>query len=138
MIMAYTRFLDMRSGGRCKIPPYEYIYIEASEEIAIAVFKVKLGRKPNNVSCDTCGEDYSISEANTLEELTGYDRGCRYVASKKVDGKYVDPPVQYVEEGESAPEGFTLTKKERWAKTYIPLKEYLKSENVLVIRTSEF
>lgn len=37
--MAWTRFMDLHSGGETKIPPYEYIFIEAPEEEARKIFE---------------------------------------------------------------------------------------------------
>jgi hypothetical protein len=68
----WTRFMDMHSGGGCKLD-WEYIYIEAPEEEAIEVFSNKFGRDPEDVTCDCCGPDYCISEYDTLEEATRYD-----------------------------------------------------------------
>jgi len=66
-----TRFMDMHTGGDIKITPYQYIYIEANnEEGAITLFN----RDPDNVTCDCCGFDYSITSSDTLEEETEYDR----------------------------------------------------------------
>lgn len=70
----FTRFFDMHSGGGTKIPPYDYIYIEAPLEEAVQIFSEKFGRNPYNVTCSCCGEDYSIDESESLEEVTDYER----------------------------------------------------------------
>lgn len=71
--MAWTQFWDMSSGGGQK-EPWHYIYIEAPEDEAKRVFFAKFGHDPQRVSCTCCGEDYSISESETLEEATEYHR----------------------------------------------------------------
>lgn len=109
----FTRFMDMHSGGGNKTG-FEYIYIEAPEDKAIAIFEDRFGRHPNNVTCDCCGEDFSVSEERTLEEATAYERGCRYDSGLR---KYVD---EADESGRS------------WNK-YVTLREYLAKETVLVI-----
>jgi len=73
----WTRFMDMHSGGGQK-EKFAYIYIEAPRQEAEVIFQNRFGHNPNRVTCTCCGEDYSISEHETLEEATGYDRGCDY------------------------------------------------------------
>lgn len=70
----WTHFMDMHSGGDCKLDPYEHIYIEAYEEQAVMIFEAEFKRDPNNVTCDCCGEDYSISEYSSVERATEYQR----------------------------------------------------------------
>lgn len=70
----FCRFFDMHSGGGCKEPPYEQIYIEAPEEEAKIIFYNKFGHSPDRVSCTCCGEDYAVYEDDTLEESTAFDR----------------------------------------------------------------
>ncbi len=106
----FTRFMDMHSGGGCKTD-YEYIYIQAPIEKAMTIFEERFGRNPDNVTCDCCGDDYSISESATLEIATGYERGCRW---DKAVGDYVEEP------GTSY-------------KGYTKLDDYIAQENVLVI-----
>jgi hypothetical protein len=74
----FTRFMDMHSGGRTKEPPFEYIYIEAGEEEAKVIFYNRFGHSAERVTCTCCGEDYSVSEAVSLEIASGYDRGCKW------------------------------------------------------------
>lgn len=74
----WTKFMDMHSGGSCKLDPYEYIYIEANQENAEAIFERQFHRDPNNITCDCCGEDYSISEYDSIEAATSYERRKRY------------------------------------------------------------
>jgi hypothetical protein len=74
----WTRFMDMASGGSCKVKidgiKKEYIYIELPYKQAVALFESKFDRDPNNVTCDCCGGDYSINEYGSLEEASKYDR----------------------------------------------------------------
>lgn len=74
----FTRFMDMHSGGRTKEEPYEYIYIEAGEQEAKRVFYNRFGHNPERVTCTCCGDDYSISESESLELASAFDRGCEY------------------------------------------------------------
>ena len=74
----WTRFMDMHSGGNQKLD-WAYVYIEADEDEAVAVFQNRFGRDPYWVTCDCCGGDYSISTNATLEEATAYDRGCAWI-----------------------------------------------------------
>ena len=76
--MVWTRFMDMHSGGGAKEAPYEYIYIEAPESEAKTIFYNRFGHNPERVSCACCGEDYSISEEESLEQATAFERGCDY------------------------------------------------------------
>lgn len=75
----WTQFMDMHSGGDIKEPPYNYIYIQASEEEAKVIFYNRFGHNPEDIACDCCGENYSISEGENIEQVTGYERGCEYV-----------------------------------------------------------
>lgn len=84
----WTRFMDMYSGGSLK-EKWQYIYIEAPQEEAELIFYNRFGHNPHRVSCTCCGSDYSIDDAESIEDATGYDRGCDYDSEK---GKYVDRP----------------------------------------------
>ena len=86
----WTRFRDMHSGGGSKVlrkpdgtftdgdrfshesddEPINYIYIEAPKDEAKLVFYNRFKRNPERVSCTCCGEDYYISESETLEQPT--------------------------------------------------------------------
>jgi len=94
--MKVTRFMDMHSGGGCKEPPYNKIYIEAPEQEAMVIFQNRFGHNPNRVTCTCCGEDYSIDESKSFAQASGYDRNCHseqngkewsYV-EEKAHGKY--------------------------------------------------
>jgi hypothetical protein len=71
--MTWTRFWDMNSGGGQK-EEQNLIFIEAPKEEATAYFEERFGHDPNNVTCNCCGEDYSICESKTLEEASEYHR----------------------------------------------------------------
>lgn len=138
----WTRFMDMYSGGGSKEPQH-YILIEAPEAEAISIFYGRFGHNPERVSCTCCGQDYSIDSAESLAQLTGYDRGCRNLKTPQdpVTGRYLnDDPVlrnhYYLEEGETPPEGYEVDNLPRWNK-YLTLDEYLQREDVLVIRANE-
>ena len=73
-MISWTHFWDMHSGGGCKEAPYEHIFIEAPLEEAVRIFYNRFGHNPYRVSCTCCGEDYSVSEYDTLEEATAYHR----------------------------------------------------------------
>ena len=115
--MTWTHFWDMHSGGGKKEPPYEHIYIEAPEDEAKVVFYNRFGHNPERISCTCCGEDYSISESETLDQLTGYHRGCRYDTDER----------QYVEEPGT----------ESYAREHITLDTYRAKPDALFIEASE-
>ena len=69
----WTKFWDMHSGGGQKLD-WAKIYIQAPEEEAVVIFSNRFGRDPENVTCNCCGEDYSVSESKTLGEATEYHR----------------------------------------------------------------
>lgn len=70
----WTRFWDMSSGGGRKEPPYHYIYIELPEKEAVNVFYHRFHHNPRDTACSCCGENYSITEYETLDEATEFHR----------------------------------------------------------------
>lgn len=77
-----TVFWDMSSGGGSKLfddkaRPITMIFIHAPEAEARAIFTAKWGRDPDNVTCQCCGPDYSVSEIEPedVRTYTGYSRG---------------------------------------------------------------
>lgn len=64
----FTQFFDMHSGGGTKVEPYEVIVIEAPEVEAISIFYSRFGRNPHRVTCTCCGEDYAVSEHESLDD----------------------------------------------------------------------
>ena len=135
--MTWTRFMDMASGGSQKEPPYEYILIEAEEKEAQIIFYNRLGHNPNRVTCTCCGEDYSISENESLEQITAYDRNCAYVYYE-IDGTEV-PKKEALEKSlsfrTSARKGY-VERVGEYGK-YQKLENYLEEDTVLVIRSHE-
>lgn len=127
----WTQFMDMHSGGGLKVPPYEYIYIEAPEEKAIEIFEKKFNRNPFNITCSCCGEDYSTNEKLHLDQLTGYERGCLHIGSIE-SGIY-----RYIEKGDTIPEGWQL-RDQAFRPKYIPLDEYLKQPHIKVVYREDF
>ena len=110
----WTLFWDMHSGGGLK-EKWDKIYIEASEEEAKIIFYNKFGHNPERISCTCCGEDYSISEAKTLGQISGWHRGCAYKKDKYIEKRSEDSI----------------------HKRYFTIKEYEQLENVLIIRKKD-
>lgn len=109
--MVWTSFWDMHSGGGQK-EEWGKIFIEAPEEEAEVIFQNRFGHNPHRVTCTCCGEDYSVDESPTLEDATGYHRGCAYGE----DGNgYIEKP-----------------SKDSWRK-YMTLEEYLATGDALAI-----
>lgn len=111
----WTRFMDMHSGGGTKEDPYQYIYIEAPESEAVSVFYNRFSHNPHRVTCTCCGEDYSVSENESLEQLTAFGRGCAYEGNAYVERQ---------------------NEKFKWS-TYCTLDEYKKKADVLFICADE-
>lgn len=139
----WTQFWDMHSGGGAKLwrqtdgrvsaeggmfyradaaKPVEKIYIEASEKEAVRVFYNRFRRNPHRVTCTCCGDDYSVSEGESLEQLTAYHRGCAFKTVKGEDGggHYAESP-----------------SKDYRGKSYMTLDQYTAQSDVLVIRADE-
>ena len=110
----WTKFMDMHSGGDQK-EDKQYILIEAPEEEAKVIFYNRFGHNPERITCTCCGEDYSISEYKTLDQATGFERGCAFENDV------------YVERGDTI---WHLHK-------YQTLDEYKQSGNAMFIYASE-
>jgi hypothetical protein len=110
----WTQFWDMHSGGRLK-EKWHFIYIEAPQDEAEIIFYNRFGHNPSRVTCTCCGEDYSISEEKTLEQITGFHRGCAYDKNG------------YIEKAKNNYEG----------DRYQTLEEFVKRDDVLVIYAIE-
>jgi len=139
----WTRFMDMHSGGGTKEAPYEYIFIEASEEEAKVIFYNKFGHNPERVTCTCCGDDYSIEDGEELSQLTGYDRGCAsgYVMD---DGTIHDnniwnktPIKDRAELGKHFRYLERKDESEYDYREYKTVEEYLKDKKVLVISEAD-
>lgn len=106
-----TQFMDMHSWGSLK-EKQQYIYIEAPQEEAELIFYNRFWHNPNRVSCTCCGNDYSISESETLEQASAYERWCRY---DNKSNKYVDE------------------KDPKWYRDYISLDIYKWFKSIIII-----
>ena len=129
----------MHSGGGSKEPPYEKIYIEAPEDEAKVIFYNRFDHAPDRVSCTCCGEDYSVSEHETLERATAYERGCAWVYFRP-NGTECDQSEAM--RGQKMRDGYSSGYAERedtkwsWSKC-LTLEDYLKKNDVLVIYAHE-
>ncbi len=140
--MSWFQFHDMHSGGGQKTR-WARIYIEAATESdACAVFQSKTERDPHNVTCDCCGEDYSINESPSLAQASGYERGCRPLITPRVDGLYkppADPYFQdhYWQEKGEVPKAPYVVEQTTWSGAkYETLDEYSKRDDVLIVPLS--
>jgi hypothetical protein len=130
----WTQFMDMHSGGGQKLE-WSNIYIEAPEDEARAVFYSRFGRDPDNVTCECCGSDYSLSSEETLLQASGFDRNCDFAyfdhegneltltgwnVPKLADGSW--PEGRYVERG-------------RNGNAVVPLEVYCADPDVHIIRS---
>lgn len=138
----WTLFWDMHSGGGTKEPPYEKIYIEAPRKEAEIVFYNRFGHSAGRVTCTCCGEDYSVSESETLEQASGFHRNCYSMARKEYDSdnggwdhKYVeaDKPLNTMK----VPEGYKIEKAGWGSQDYQTVEKYSAREDVLIIPASD-
>jgi len=97
-----TLFCPQHSGGVSK-ETYENIYIEASEEEAIAIFHNRFGHDPQRVSCTCCGEDYAVYEYENIEEASSFRRqqGAR---EKTVEEYLASPSVLFIRAADVTPD----------------------------------
>ncbi len=86
----WTTFWDMHSGGSQK-EDYSIIYIEAPLKEAKVIFYNRFDHSPDRVTCICCGEDYSISESDSLDQASGYHRNCKW---GKEDKRYIEEQVE--------------------------------------------
>lgn len=88
-VQKWTHFWDMHSGGHTKVVidgrEVNHIFIEAPKREAMSVFKSRFGRDANHITCDCCGGDYSISEYDTLQQASAYQRNCAYVDKEWIE-----------------------------------------------------
>lgn len=132
----WTLFWDMHSGGGQKLK-WPKIYIEAPQAEAEIIFYKRFKRNPNRVTCTCCGPDYSISESPTLEDASGFHRGCEYVYFRP-DGTECPESEGWVM-GKGTPKGYTSMYVERPStkysmNTYMTIEEYVASGQAHVIR----
>ena len=137
----WTQFMDMHSGGGSK-EDHEFIYIEAPESEAKVVFYNRFGHNPERVTCTCCGEDYSISESKTLEDATGYERGCDNVYFRP-DGTEC-PQDEAWKSGKGMTDGYSNGYAERastgkfsFGKKYVTLDSYIRESRALFINVDE-
>ncbi len=136
----WTQFWDMHSGGGQK-EDWGKICIEAPEAEARIIFFNRFGHNPDRVTCTCCGPDYSVSEEETLEELTAFHRNCAY-AYFRPDGTEC-PKDEAWAPGEGRRAGYTegyveRTSTDKYSRgDVIPLAEYTEKDGVLVIPASE-
>ena len=94
----WTLFWDMHSGGTTKFKPYEQIYVEAPQELAESVFVTRTGQNPNWVACSCCGENYSVSEHESLDNATSFHRsGYTHGSYKREEMKTI---LEYIQQPE--------------------------------------
>ena len=138
--MTWTRFMDMHSGGGSK-EPQQYILIEAPEDEAKVIFYNRFGHNPERVTCTCCGEDYSIWEHPTLEDATGFDRGCRF-AWFRPDGSECPKDEAWIP-GKGPIDGYRSRYVEEgggefsFNRDYQSLSEYLERPEILVIYANQ-
>lgn len=136
----WTSFMDMHSGGRAKVCPYEFIYIEAAEKEAIAIFKDRFDRDPHNVTCECCGEDYRIDSNESLASLTAFRRGCQQ-EMRLPDGRVIRKADEYKKLSQAELDSlveFTIEgHREGSFYAYTTLEEFSKREDVLIISKKE-
>ena len=63
----WTKFYDMSSGGDEKLGATT-IWIEADKGAAVELFEGIFNIDPYNVTCDCCGCDYIVYEANFMPD----------------------------------------------------------------------
>jgi hypothetical protein len=134
----WTLFWDMHSGGGSK-EQWENIYIEAPKEEAKIIFYNRFGHNPERVTCTCCGDDYSISEEKTLEQVSGYHRNCRYYGPPRgKDGLWREhnDKGRYFEKGEGVPDGWEASSFGPRG-GYISVADYEKTDTVLIIRDKD-
>jgi len=138
--MVWTTFWDMNSGGGQK-EKWKMIYIEAPEEQAKLIFYNRFGHNPERVTCTCCGEDYSISEEETLAQASAFHRHLRAVQQKRgKDGRYKPLPEginYYLEPGEMPPKGYEVSDMPTFGEREWTLEEYVEKDSVLIIRREE-
>jgi len=132
----WTHFYDMHSGGKKNLA-WGHIYIEATEEVAIRIFRNAFGIRADDTSCECCGPDYSISQRTSLEQATGYDRNCRCIETPILpNGRYdtSNPALVdfWLEDGQDPPIGFRASPSYS-TRPWVSLSDYVKRDDVKVI-----
>lgn len=136
----WTHFWDMSSGGTQK-EKWHHIYIEAPRDEAEVIFFNRFGHNPERVTCTCCGGDYSISEKDSLEQITGFHRGCAYVY-RDIEGTQCSEKESW-EFGSGLRGGFTGGYEEcpdeggLSLKSYQTIEEYAQKDDILIIHANE-
>lgn len=143
--MTWTQFHDMNSGGGKK-EPFRHCFIEAPEEQAKVIFYNRFGHSPDRVTCTCCGPDYSLTESESLAQATGYERNCKSLETPRgEDGRFQHPHDEWFkahyylepeDEAEALERGWSVDDRYQYG-AYVPLEEYVKNPDVLVIPASE-
>lgn len=146
----WTQFWDMHSGGGTKVvrledgsfidgnnftkegQPIDCIFIEASESEAKSIFYHRFGHNPERVSCGCCGEDYSISESDSLAQLTGFHRHCAYEKDGYVE-KQDESLRKHVRGAEDEAVWNAYLDGRGNAAKYQTVEEYMKRPDVLIV-----
>ena len=141
----WTQFWDMHSGGSQK-EKWARIYIEAPEEEAKVIFYNRFGHNPERITCTCCGDDYSIEEKESLEQLSAFHRGCAYAYVNSKGEEVPENEAWIIGEGiQDGYEGKYIETNEQkypryrfsFQKEYLPLDDYKKQPDVLVISKKE-
>lgn len=111
----WTQFMDMHSGGGSKTD-FEYIYIEADEEQATNVFGHMFDQHPSSVACHCCGNNFSVTCAETLEEVTEYQRG--WFKKQSVEDYIQDSSVKVIYAQDINPEHLTYNPSDYYVDEY--------------------
>ena len=127
-----TLFWDMHSGGVTTIEPFNKIYIECPEKLARIYFTAITGENPDSVRCSCCGENYSVSESDDIEQSTGYHRDADGVYYDGSNGRYIrDDGFKYRDS-----DGREVSYDRDWDYLYeggADLVDYLNREDVLFV-----
>lgn len=135
----WTQFMDMHSGGGQKLE-WQYIYIEAPEAEAAVIFQNLFGRNPHRVTCTCCGDDYSLSESETLEDATGFERGCASAYFDAEGKRYSDDDWYKLPIEKRRDLQHRYVEEHGGSKSYRPyrtLQDYLENSKIKIIRASE-
>lgn len=113
----WTHFWDMHSGGTQKLQ-WPHIFIHAPEEDAKRLFAEAFGRDPENVTCNCCGGDYSISEEPSLAQATAFQRnlsytsplgsGARWRSASIEERRHANEVGHYLEPDKEPPDGWAV------------------------------
>lgn len=129
-----TLFWDMHSGGWTTVEPFDKIYVECPEKLAVIYFRENI-ESPYAVDCNCCGPNYSIDEDSDIEQSSGYHRDADHVGYDD-QGVRWQRKSRYDYNNYVSSDGRTGGYKNDWKWTYEggqDLAEYLNGERVLFI-----